>query len=248
MSASATVELTGRGLIAGYGRQPVVRGVDIRLRSGELVGMVGDNGAGKTTLFRVLAGALAPTAGRVALVEHVGDKTVTTDLTRLGLSARARLGIGYLPQRPALLWDATVLQNLSAALRSPASRASAEWKHSARPPKIDQLLEDFDLTAVAEVVARELSGGQSRRLEIARLAALGSRFVFCDEPLTGLDPEGTRQVQELLVRLCEHGAGVLVTDHRRDAVAAIAHRSVVVAEGLVTEGTRGTVGDRVPPS
>ncbi|MEL6178725.1 MAG: ATP-binding cassette domain-containing protein [Myxococcota bacterium] len=220
--------LQGQGLVVGYGKAPVLSQVDLQLCQGELVGLVGPNGAGKTTLFRVLAGQLRPERGAVELVEP--EQGSTLDLKGLGLAARARLGIGYLPQRPALLWNLTVQDNLDAACRSPAARAADRWQD---PLGVTALLERFDLGALANTRAAHLSGGQARRLELARLRAIRSRFLLCDEPLTGLDANSVQSIQSLLEQLASGGTGILVADHRTELFGHLCHRLVRLERGTM---------------
>ena len=143
-----------------------------------------------------------------------------------------------MPQRPALLWDLTVQGNLDAACRSPAARAADRWHE---PIGVEALLEQFDLESLARHRAAHLSGGQARRLELARLRALRSRFLLCDEPLAGLDTESVRSIQHLLGQLAQSGTGVLVADHRTELFDHLCHRLIQLDRGTLTrsETTQG---------
>ncbi len=223
-------------LSAGYGRTPVVHGASLDLRSGRCAGLIGPNGAGKTTLFRALVGELPPLAGRLTLT----DDRAQHDLTRLGLAARARLGLGYAPQRPALLHDLSARDNLRAAAASPAARAAHAWAGPPRHDPVTDALQHTGLTHAADTPARALSGGQLKRLAVARLRVLRSRLWLCDEPFAGLDADSAQHLVSLLRDAAQQGVALVVAEHRMDLLLQVADHLVRVEDGAV-------VADDTPP-
>ncbi len=209
-------------LVAGWGRRPVLDGVGFSVRPGERVGLLGPNGAGKTTLFDALAGRLRPRSGRVLLD---GDDVTGEPRHRL-----ARRGFAYVPQTPSVFLDLTVRDNLSAVRGSPAARRPQA------PGAIDDALQRWALTAVAERRAGVLSGGERRRLEVARALLSAPRLLLLDEPFAGLDPGGRRALREGLKDLPE-GTALMLTDHAADDVLATCARVLVLIDGrLVSDG------------
>ena len=222
MSSGSADLVRVEGLERSFRGRPVLRGVDLRVSAGQVVGLLGPNGAGKTTTFRIVAGLDRPDAGRVLLDGR--------DLSGLALHERARLGLGYLPQEPSVFRDLSVVDNLALVLevsgrRRPASRALA-------------ILEDFGLDHLAGQRAATLSGGERRRLEIARALCTEPRVLVCDEPLTGVDPKAAAGLGALLRSLAARGVGVLLTDHNvREALRACDRAALLVDGRVVVEGT-----------
>jgi len=218
-SAEAT-SLRATGLVKRYGRRTVVDGVDLRLDPGEIVALLGPNGAGKTTSFYMMVGFVRPNAGRIEL----GG----TDVTGWPMHRRARHGLGYLAQEPSAFRRMSVRDNLLAILEfQPLSRAEQAERAAA-------LLDEFGLAHLADHRADTLSGGERRRLEIARSLTIDPSFILLDEPFTGVDPKSIREIQELVRDLRERrGLGVLLTDHSVRETLAIADRVYLMFDGQV---------------
>ncbi len=216
--------LAAEGLVKSYGRQRVVDGVSFRVGPGEVVGLLGPNGAGKTTSFNMVVGLVVPEAGRVRL----GDR----DLTRLAMHARARLGLGYLPQEASIFRKLTVRQNFTAVLEA------LGVGRGEREERAGRLLEEFRLEKVAGSLGEELSGGERRRAEVARSLLSGPRFILFDEPFAGVDPIAVAELQRLIASLKARGIGVLLTDHNVREALGICDRAYVLAGGrILEEGT-----------
>jgi lipopolysaccharide export system ATP-binding protein len=217
-----------RGLFAveigkSYGRRPVVRSVSLSLQRGEVVGLLGANGAGKTTCFYIITGLVAPDHGRIILDDR--------DITPLPLYRRARLGIGYLPQEPSVFRGLSVEDNVRAALEV------VEPSRARREATIDALLAEFGLEKVRKSPALALSGGERRRVEIARTLACNPQFIFLDEPFAGIDPIATSDLRDLVVHLKDRGIGVLITDHNvREMLDVIDHAYIIHEGRLLMEG------------
>jgi lipopolysaccharide export system ATP-binding protein len=215
-----------------FRRRPVVRSVSLSLRRGEVVGLLGPNGAGKTTCFYMITGLVPADYGTIELDGH--------DITKLPMYRRARLGIGYLPQEASIFRGLTAEQNI---------RATAELVES-DPSRLESLVEDllteFGVAHVRDTPAIALSGGERRRVEIARALATHPSYILLDEPLAGIDPIAVTEIRNLVRHLKDRGIGVLITDHNvRDALDII-DRAYIIHEGQVLkEGLPGEiVGDR----
>jgi lipopolysaccharide export system ATP-binding protein len=212
--------LDARDLQKSFRRRRVVRGVSLELREREIVGLLGPNGAGKTTTFRMVVGLESPDAGRISLDGR--------DVTTLPLHARARSGLGYLPQESTIFRGLSVRDNLHAVLE--ATNLSRE----ARTSRADSLLSDFGLAHLSRARAETLSGGERRRLEIARALATSPRFLLLDEPFTGLDPIAVAEVERLLRPLAsERGVGLLITDHAARELLPICDRVYLMHDGAI---------------
>ena len=207
------------GLVAGWGAAAVIGGLDLRVEPGERVAVLGPNGAGKTTLFDAIAGRLTPSTGAVTLGRD--------DVTRLPLHRRARKGLGYVPQDPSVFADLSVRGNLVAAARSPAGR-----RFSPTTKDIDEALERWSLSGLADRRAGVLSGGERRRLEVARALLVRPTLLLLDEPFAGLDPTGRRALIEGLEARPAKVA-LLVTDHAADDVLTLCDRVVLLVDGSV---------------
>jgi len=211
--------LEARGLEKRYKNRQVVRGVDLVVRTGEVVGLLGPNGAGKTTTFYMMVGMAAPTAGGVFLDGE--------SISALPMHLRARRGIAYLPQESSVFRKLTVAENLLAVLET------LDLSRAARTTRMESLLSEFHLSSLAHRQADTLSGGERRRLEIARSLVLSPRFLLLDEPFAGVDPILVAQIQEIIRRLKQQGIGVLITDHHVEATLAITDRAYILNDGAV---------------
>lgn len=212
-------KLVLRNVSKRYGGCQAVSGISFELLPGQILSLMGPNGAGKTTTYRVLTGAEAPDSGSI----HIDG----LDVTRLPSFGRARCGLSYLPQAPSVFRGLSVAENIRLALENTQSD-SAYIRTRTR-----QLLEEMDLQAVAAQKPGQLSGGQLRRCEIARLLATSPRYVLLDEPFAGLDPLAIGVVLTLIKGLAERGIGVLMTDHNIRETLAISDRVLVMTEGYL---------------
>lgn len=214
-----TTKIETRGLVKIFGRRRVVDGVDLSVGEGEIVGLLGPNGAGKTTSFYMIVGLIAATRGLVQFN--------AADITRLPMYRRARLGIGYLPQEPSVFRNLTVMENLSAIAETlKCSRAE-------RRENVERHLEELGLTSLARQKAYTLSGGERRRLEIARALVTDPKFLLMDEPFAGVDPISVAEVQSIIRELRLRGIGILITDHNVRETLSIVDRAYLLHEGRV---------------
>ena len=212
------------GLEKSYGRKKVVDGVSVRVEQGEIVGLLGRNGAGKTTTFSMILGLVPQDGGRVFLKDE--------DVTDRPMYLRARKGLVLLPQEPSVFRKMTVAENLLAVLETRPSGAAS------RAARVSGALEEFGLDALAGSMALTLSGGERRRLEIARAMVLDPEFLLLDEPFTGIDPLSVRDLQEIIRGLRGKGIGVLLTDHSVREALEITDRAYILEGGRVLkEGT-----------
>ncbi|HZT51637.1 MAG TPA: LPS export ABC transporter ATP-binding protein, partial [Stellaceae bacterium] len=202
-----------------FRRRPVLRSVDISVQRGEAVGLLGPNGAGKTTCFYILTGLIKPDFGTVTLDGE--------DITELPMYRRARLGIGYLPQEASIFRGLSVEQNLRAVLEV------SEPVREVREATIDALLAEFSITHLRRAPAMALSGGERRRVEIARALATRPNFILLDEPLASIDPIAVADIRELVAHLKDRGIGVLLTDHNVREALEIVNRAYILHEGQV---------------
>jgi lipopolysaccharide export system ATP-binding protein len=211
--------LSGRGLGKSFKRRPVLRGVNLSVQRGEVVGLLGPNGAGKTTCFYIMTGLIAADSGVVSLDGQ--------DITELPMYRRARLGIGYLPQEASIFRGLSVEQNIRAILEI------AEPEPELRAAMLEALLAEFSLTHLRRAPAMALSGGERRRCEIARALATQPHFILLDEPLTGIDPIAVGEIRDLIRHLKDRGIGVLITDHNVRETLDIVDRAYILHEGRV---------------
>ena len=202
-----------------FRRRPVVRSVSLTLKRGEVVGLLGPNGAGKTTCFYLITGLLKPDYGTIALDGH--------DITKLPMYRRARLGIGYLPQEASIFRGLTAEENIRAA----AELVEPDSAHCAA--LVDSLLAEFSITHVAHTPAVMLSGGERRRVEIARSLATHPSYILLDEPFAGIDPIAINEIRELVRHLKDRGIGVLITDHNVREALDIIDRAYILHDGQV---------------
>jgi lipopolysaccharide export system ATP-binding protein len=216
--------LSAEGLVKSYGDRTVVRQVSLEIAAGEIVGLLGPNGAGKTTTFSIVVGLVRPDSGVVRL----GDR----DLTELPMYRRARAGISYLPQEPSVFRKMTVEENLLAILET------LELSSAARAERCDTLLREFGLQELRARRAYSLSGGERRRVEIARSLVLSPFFLLLDEPFAGIDPIAVLDIQEIVRRLASSGIGVLITDHNVRETLSIVDRAYIISSGeILRSGT-----------
>jgi len=217
-------EIQAIGLVKTYGQRDVVNGIDLRVHAGEIVGLLGPNGAGKTTTFYMVVGLVPATRGRVLLNGK--------DITHLRMHERARLGLGYLPQEPSTFRKLTVSENILAiaeAIKIPRGQRAAV---------VAQHLEELHLTHVAKQPAYTLSGGERRRLEIARALVTNPKFLLLDEPFAAIDPISVSEVQKIILQLKARGIGVIITDHNVRETLRIVDRAYLIHQGRVlSEGT-----------
>jgi len=220
-----SARLLAKGLIKAYRRRRVVDGVHFDVRQGEVVGLLGPNGAGKTTSFYLVLGLTKLDAGAVTLDGM--------DLTHLPLHHRARRGIGYLPQEPSIFRRLTVRENFLAVLE-----LNRQLDREARAKKAASLIEEFGLSHIADSRGDTLSGGERRRVEIARSLIPSPRFMLFDEPFAGVDPINVIDLQRQIVLLKSRGLGVLITDHNVRDTLKICDRAYIIAHGrILEEGT-----------
>ncbi len=220
--------LEARNLVKSFRRRPVVRDVSLRLRRGEAVGLLGPNGAGKTTCFYLITGLVAPDSGSIVLEGQ--------DVTGLPMYRRARMGIGYLPQEASIFRGLTVENNIRAVLEI------VERDRDAREHMLDSLLAEFSLTHLRRTPALALSGGERRRVEIARALASQPSFMLLDEPLAGIDPIAVGEIRELVAHLKDRGLGVLITDHNVRETLDLIDRAYIIHDGRVLkEGDPGEI-------
>ncbi|WP_061023525.1 LPS export ABC transporter ATP-binding protein [Bradyrhizobium sp. CCH5-F6] len=216
--------LAVHGVKKSFGSRQVVRGVSIYVRRGEAVGLLGPNGAGKTTVFYMITGLIKADDGAIELDGH--------DVTKLPMYQRARLGIGYLPQEASIFRGLTVEQNIRAVLEV------VEPSRKKREQQLDSLLDEFNITRLRKSPSIALSGGERRRVEIARALATRPNYMLLDEPFAGIDPIAVGDIQDLVRHLTNRGIGVLITDHNVRETLGLTDRAYIVYAGeILTEGT-----------
>jgi len=212
--------LKAAGLQKSYGAKRVLEHVDLEVSSGEVVGLLGSNGAGKTTAFYCIVGLVKADAGTVTLDQH--------DLTGLPMHARAKLGVGYLPQEASVFRKLSVQDNIMAVLQ-----LRKNLPKNQRQQKLEGLLKDLQIDHVRESKGISLSGGERRRVEIARALATEPAFILLDEPFAGVDPIAVLDIQRIVMHLTERGIGVLITDHNVRETLGICERAYILHEGKV---------------
>jgi lipopolysaccharide export system ATP-binding protein len=223
MASLRTIELT-----KSYSGRTVVRGVNVEVSSGEIVGLLGPNGAGKTTTFYMAVGLTAPDSGKVEL----DGRDVTGD----PMYVRARKGIGYLPQEPSIFRGLTVEQNILAILETMGLNGAERRK------RLRELLAELNLTPLARAPAYTLSGGERRRAEITRALVISPKFILLDEPFAGIDPIAVSDIQKIIFHLKDRGIGVLITDHNVRETLRITDRAYIVHDGIIFKsGTPGVL-------
>ena len=211
--------LVAEGLVRHYGRWPVVNDVSIQVGRGEVVGLLGPNGAGKTTTFYMIVGLLRPSQGHIYLDGR--------DITHEPMFRRARTGLGYLAQEPSIFRRLTVRENILAVLET------LNLPRHERETRLGQLLEELNLTHLADRQAHKLSGGERRRVEITRALVRQPAFMLLDEPFVGIDPIAVSEIQDIVARLRQRGLGVLITDHNVRETLRITDRAYIMHEGQI---------------
>lgn len=202
-----------------FGKRPILQGINLEINSGEAVGLLGPNGAGKTTFFSILSGLIQPDSGKI----YLNDK----DISLTPMYYRARLGIGYLPQESSIFRGLSVEDNILAALEL------VENDQEKREQELVRLLDEFSISHLRQVPALALSGGERRRVEIARALARSPRFLMLDEPLAGIDPIVVNEIRELIIHLKTLNIGILITDHNVRETLDIVDRAYIIANGKV---------------
>jgi lipopolysaccharide export system ATP-binding protein len=216
--------LSTHGLRKVYRGRAVVHDVSVAIAAGQVIGLLGPNGAGKTTTFYMVVGLVAPDEGRV----HLGDE----DITELPMYLRAQRGISYLPQEPSVFRRMSVEDNLRAILET------LDLSHAEQERRVDRLLEDLGLTRVRKTPGYALSGGERRRVEIARALAISPSFILLDEPFAGIDPLAVLDIQGIVHHLRAMGIGVLITDHNVRETLKITDRAYIINNGeILRSGT-----------
>ena len=222
------MELRSEKIVKVYKDRMVVKGVDIHVKSGEIVGLLGPNGAGKTTSFYMMVGFIRPTQGQVFIDGN--------DVTNLPMYERARHGLGYLAQEPTIFKGLTVEENLLAVLE----RILDDKKEQKQ--RVDNLLEEFGLTKLAKQKAWTLSGGEKRRMEIARCMISNPQIILLDEPFVGIDPITVADLRKMIFKLKDKGLGVLITDHNVRETLPLTERAYLIYDGkILVEGDQNTL-------
>jgi len=228
VTESKPVKLLASGLVKSYRGRRVVDGIHFEVGPGEIVGLLGPNGAGKTTSFNMVMGLIKADSGKVILKE--------TDITGWPMYRRARAGIGYLSQEPSVFRRLTVRDNLLLYLQAAGVRGSEARE------RVDKVIEEFELSLVADSYAATCSGGERRRLEIARAMIQGPCFLLLDEPFSGIDPLAVEEIRQQIKRLREKGIGLLITDHNVSETLSTCDRAYIVKDGkVIEEGTPAQV-------
>jgi lipopolysaccharide export system ATP-binding protein len=224
-TAASTDVLATRDLVKIYGGRAVVNGINVNVKAGEIVGLLGPNGAGKTTTFYMIVGLVRPNSGSVIFRDE--------DVTTHPMFKRARLGMGYLPQEESIFRKMTVEQNILAILET---LALSKYE---RRQRCDQLLHQFGIEKIAKNTALTLSGGEKRRLTIARSLVTSPSLLMLDEPFSGVDPIAVYDVQQIVVNLRKSGLAILITDHNVRETLSIVDRAYLIYEGRVeSEGSK----------
>lgn len=223
--------LSAQGLIKLYGKRTVVKGIDVEVKQGEIVGLLGPNGAGKTTTFYMIVGMVRPNKGSVKIDD--------TKITRKAMYQRARMGISYLPQEPSIFRKLSVEKNIKAILQLQKGLKKKQINE-----KLEHLLDDFKIAHIRKSKGYMLSGGERRRCEIARTLASDPKFILLDEPFAGIDPIAVEDIMDIIFTLKNKGIGILITDHNVNETLSITDRAYILIDGqLFTSGTAEEVAD-----
>jgi lipopolysaccharide export system ATP-binding protein len=218
-------QLSVKELAKRYRSRQVVKNVSLEVTSGEVVGLLGPNGAGKTTCFYMIVGLVPSDKGTICLNDH--------DITKYPLHARAQMGIGYLPQEASVFRKLNVEDNIYAILETRKDLNSKQ-----RHDKLEEILEELHITHVRETIGMSLSGGERRRVEIARALATEPQFILLDEPFAGVDPISVIDIQRIINQLTKKGIGILITDHNvRETLGVCQHAYIMSSGELLAKGT-----------
>lgn len=216
--------LKATDLFKRYKKREILRGVSINVKSGEVVGLLGPNGAGKTTCFYMVVGLVKPDKGQITVGEQ--------DITLAPMHRRAQMGVGYLPQEASVFRKLTVADNIMAILEIRKSLSKKD-----RHDKLEQLLEDLQIAHIRDSLGISLSGGERRRVEIARALAIEPDFLLLDEPFAGVDPISVIEIQRIIKDLCSRNIGLLITDHNVRETLDICDRAYILSDGkIIAEG------------
>jgi len=216
--------LSARNLSKKYGKKTVIKDISLEIRKGEVVGLLGPNGAGKTTCFYMIVGLVNCTSGNIFMNSF--------DITKMPMHQRARLGVGYLPQEVSIFRGMNVEDNIYAVLEI------AEKNPQKRKERLEQLLEEFSITHIRKSHALSLSGGERRRVEIARTLATNPSFILLDEPFAGIDPIAVKDIMDMVYHLKNRDIGILITDHNVRETLGIVDRAYIVYDGqILTSGS-----------
>jgi lipopolysaccharide export system ATP-binding protein len=216
--------LSARNLSKKYGKKTVIKDISLEIKKGEVVGLLGPNGAGKTTCFYMIVGLVNCTSGNIFINSF--------DITRMPMHQRARLGIGYLPQEVSIFRGMNVEDNISAVLEI------SEKNPAKRKERLEKLLEEFSITHIRKSHALSLSGGERRRVEIARTLATNPSFILLDEPFAGIDPIAVKDIMDMVYHLKNRDIGILITDHNVRETLGIVDRAYIVYDGqILTSGS-----------
>ncbi len=217
--------LSVKNLRKSYGKKSVIRDISLEIKQGEVVGLLGPNGAGKTTCFYMIVGLVEASAGNIFID--------SLDITNMPIYQRARLGLGYLPQEASIFRGMNVEDNIYSILEI------TEANETKRKEKLEELLREFSITHIRKSHALSLSGGERRRVEIARALATNPSFILLDEPFAGVDPIAVNDIRQMVMHLKDRGIGVLITDHNVRETLSIVDRAYIVYDGMIlTSGTK----------
>ncbi|OBX01286.1 LPS export ABC transporter ATP-binding protein [Gallibacterium genomosp. 1] len=217
--------LSAEQLSKSYKGRPVVNGVSLTINSGEIVGLLGPNGAGKTTTFYMVVGLISHDQGKITIDNQ--------DISRLPMHQRAKQGIGYLPQEASIFRRLSVYDNLMAVLE-----IRKDLSKEQRVEELERLLEEFHITHIKDSIGQSLSGGERRRVEIARALAANPKFILLDEPFAGVDPISVLDIKNIIKGLRDRGLGVLITDHNVRETLDVCERAYIVSAGtMIADGT-----------
>jgi len=217
--------LEARNLAKAYGKRPIVKDVSMSVKQGEIVGLLGPNGAGKTTCFYMIIGLVNQDNGTITIDN--------SDITALPMHGRARRGLGYLPQEPSIFRKLSVEDNILAILETQKQLNSEQ-----RRQRLEELMHEFHISHLAKSLGMSLSGGERRRVEIARALAANPQFILLDEPFAGVDPISVTDIKNIIRHLRDSGIGVLITDHNVRETLDICEHAYIIGEGhVIAEGT-----------
>ena len=227
------MRLRAEQLIKKYGVRTVVKGVSMEVQQGEIVGFLGPNGAGKTTSFYMITGQVKPNGGNIYLDDDEGN---TTEITTLPMYQRAQKGIGYLPQEASVFRKMSVEDNILSVME--LAKSTQDMTKIERMERMENLIDEFNLSKVRKSLGIQLSGGERRRCEIARALAVDPKFILLDEPFAGVDPIAVEDIQYIIAKLKYRNIGVIITDHNVGETLAITDRAYLLFEGrILFQGT-----------